>query len=100
MPMATPASIASGGVELLKRTEVVVRVGTLVVSGVIRALPRLLLSSRGISRAAVPGVEPDTLALTGSRKSDEGQYDLLFWTAESTERTSRFRDGLAFAGLV
>jgi len=24
----------------------------------------------------------------------------LFWTAEITERTSRFRDGLAFAGLV
>ena len=47
----TPASAVAGGVDLLKRTEVVVRVGMLVVTGVVRASPRLLLSSQGTSCA-------------------------------------------------
>jgi len=28
------------------------------------------------------------------------EADFMFWTAESTERISRSRDGLAFAGLM
>ena len=36
----------------------------------------------------------------GEEPPPDAQFDVLFWTAESTERISRSRDGLAFAGLM